>query len=219
MRERPQQTALKAAHLRITPAYAGKTMDISGGHRRFKDHPRVCGKDVKRNHSRPQCSGITPAYAGKTSLLAQDCTMSWDHPRVCGKDSVRRCIVNVKLGITPAYAGKTHTPDGHHLVSRDHPRVCGKDILRSRGVWLREGSPPRMRERPNPIWPIITNGGITPAYAGKTNTRNSFVNKGRDHPRVCGKDFTLTPPPNNDPRITPAYAGKTQSRGCHYRSG
>ena len=70
---------------------------------------------------------------------------------------------------------------------------------------------------------------ITPACAGKTQTKKDIVDAIRDHPRVCGKDFFLrnvfafvrgSPPrvrerhglenPRYIPlRITPACAGKT----------
>ena len=74
---------------RITPAYAGKTVDDLEGDLRFQDHPRIRGKDffkVECNsfklgsppHTRERpvikinntsTSRITPAYAGKTLLL------------------------------------------------------------------------------------------------------------------------------------------------------
>ncbi len=70
---------------------------------------------------------------------------------------------------------------------------------------------------------------ITPAYAGKTLKQNTIKTLSKDHPRVCGKDFSLmhlrascvgSPPrmrerlielKNNEDilGITPAYAGKT----------
>ena len=70
--------------------------------------------------------------------------------------------------------------------------------------------------------------GITPAYAGKRQTRAPCGLYGRDHPRLCGEKFgfeveseetTGSPPPMrgkgdykkeewNAFRITPAYAGK-----------
>ena len=87
-----------------------------------------------------------------------------------------------------------------------------------------------MRERLNvwdtPAAPI----GITPAYAGKTDSNADFDASLEDHPRVCGKD-TLAPLPgpacfgspprmrerlvagfrdSPDSGITPAYAGKTK---------
>ena len=54
------------------------------------------------------------------------------------------------LRITPACAGKTKMDKEKRLFSRDHPRVCGKDLPKVFGVIRIPGSPPRVRERPQP---------------------------------------------------------------------
>ena len=74
------------------------------------------------------------------------------------------------MWITPAYAGKTAT---------DRARVGA-------GV----GSPPRMRERPLPVFQICSSDRITPAYAGKTIGLKGEFEGEQDHPRVCGKDLS-----------------------------
>ena len=76
---------------------------------------------------------------------------------------------------------------------------------------------------------IPVNGGITPACAGKTRNKSIFNYTGRDHPRVCGENKSITAialkRPGSPPRvrgkpfvcaprlrrcgITPACAGKT----------
>ena len=114
-----------------------------------------------------------------------------------------------ECGITPAYAGKTF-------------------ILPMISATI-AGSPPRMRERPHWRAFFFRFMGITPAYAGKTPIHLRNSKKNRDHPRVCGKDFSpcfelsllLGSPPRMrerrfknigykiSNRITPAYAGKT----------
>ena len=86
MRERQISMSSLFATMRITPAYAGKTLCGVLNCRPGRDHPRVCGKDPRSEHSyalypgspprmreRPQRripetkhSRITPAYAGKT---------------------------------------------------------------------------------------------------------------------------------------------------------
>ena len=47
--------------------------------------------------------------------------------------------------------------------------------------------------------------GITPAYAGKTLRGTAATAEGRDHPRVCGKDYkcdlVLTAEPGSPPRM------------------
>ena len=86
-----------------------------------------------------------------------------------------------------------------------------------------------MRERPEWETENTEVSRITPAYAGKTPSRTHRPSSIKDHPRVCGKDVTITPQLKNIPgspprmrerlefapaggltvRITPAYAGKT----------
>ena len=76
---------------RITPACAGKTSFIMHRRRRYQDHPRVCGENLKilvfrvaALGSPPRVRGkqvnrdkaifrhrITPACAGKTSIATQ----------------------------------------------------------------------------------------------------------------------------------------------------
>ena len=88
MRERLTALVKKLNSIRITPAYAGKTMSFGFLPSAMRDHPRVCGKDrcilrlivhllgsPPRMRERHGCgtttilsSRITPAYAGKTEL-------------------------------------------------------------------------------------------------------------------------------------------------------
>ncbi len=52
MRERPGESAVASVIHRITPAYAGKTLEALTYMMHKWDHPRVCGKDA-----------VTPMYA------------------------------------------------------------------------------------------------------------------------------------------------------------
>ena len=97
---------ITALHLRITPAYAGRTR-ATGRHRGARrDHPRVCGENWRAasDMSPPQGSpprmrgergrvspvrpggGITPAYAGRTWACRPPARRRADHPRVCGEN-------------------------------------------------------------------------------------------------------------------------------------
>mgnify|MGYP001010101237 CR=1 FL=1 len=114
---------------------------------------------------------------------------------------------------------------------QDHPRVCGKDSPFRHLFFAIPGSPPRVRERLERTVTAALQARITPACAGKT-----FADLGRgelrgDHPRVCGKDYSLShqtklykgSPPRvrerrrqksgrlHGTRITPACAGKTKT--------
>ena len=114
-------------HIRITPAYAGKSTHTSGRGDRAEDHPRLCGEKINVPHeskaqqgSPPPMRGkaqcpykphgtcrITPAYAGKRLCLMLNLSHLKDHPRLCGeKKRITRHKIKY-LGITPAYAGKS----------------------------------------------------------------------------------------------------------------
>ena len=72
---------------RITPAYAGKSlneMNLAGGD---WDHPRLCGEKFPRTSILPHCKGSPPPMRGK------------------GDDIVHR---STRDRITPAYAGKSY---------------------------------------------------------------------------------------------------------------
>ena len=137
-----------------------------------------------------------------------------------------------QTGITPAYAGKSR--NGYHgmAAEQDHPRVCGEKEARQ---WPKEqvwGSPPRMRGKDSTPQVYHRQGGITPAYAGKSFTFSPSPMTTRDHPRVCGEKFyvdeVLPGDTGSPPRmrgkaaeqerqrlhsgITPAYAGKSYTQ-------
>lgn len=95
------------------------------------------------------------------------------------------------LRITPAYAGKTKSPAGFVKLHEDHPRVCGKYICTFLLQNSDKGSPPRMREIPSLRCRNKLTRGITPAYAGNTSLCHFLSALSWDHPRVCGKYFSL----------------------------
>ena len=215
--------------------------------------PRMRGKVIDLCEEKG-IDGITPAYAGKRDSLPRDSTPPGDHPRVCGEKKAEltpdelsrgspprmRGKVHVSpgqvggVGITPACAGKRTKHTAARWARRDHPRVCGEKP--NRIVWehWKEGSPPRMRGKAEPDCVGALEGGITPAYAGKSVKVNEPDCLPRDHPRVCGEKRLRAAPSHpitgSPPRmrgkvpqpgvegcrlgITPAYAGKSQTAGC-----
>ena len=71
--------------IRITPAYAGKSIITTFKNMRVQDHPRVCGEKVNANFNMKRERGSPP--------------------RMRGKDvSLKRILFSIR--ITPAYAGK-----------------------------------------------------------------------------------------------------------------
>ena len=51
--------------------------------------------------------------------------------------------------------------------------------------------------------------GITPAYAGKSESGSRWFKMKRDPPRLCGEKFVFGDTVLCSLRITPAYAGKS----------
>ena len=94
--------------IRITPAYAGKTILFAIGGQGMKDHPRVCGENTPGGDAAFARAGSPPRMRGKL-LPRKPCMM--------------------RFGITPAYAGKTASISKTLLTYGDHPRVCGENTL------------------------------------------------------------------------------------------
>ena len=74
-------------------------------------------------------------------------------------------------GITPAYAGKSRVLAGSRHPCEDHPRVCGEKKNIKAMCKALMGSPPRMRGKGASKLSDAKAFGITPAYAGKSRSR------------------------------------------------
>ena len=131
--------------------------------------------------------------------------------------------------ITPAYAGKSRTFAVSCCCIQDHPRLCGEKTGDSIADMQAKGSPPPMRGKVLFFKELERDDRITPAYAGKSRTRNKEGRNIEDHPRLCGEKRPWiqealrsrgSPPPMRgkvvlftilyvDFGITPAYAGKS----------
>ena len=194
---------------RITPAHAGKRLlgrlPGMGG----PDHPRACGE--------------------KTPVRFYENGVPGSPPRMRGK-GVKARYERVAVGITPAHAGKRRRSPSTPRRWKDHPRACGEKSISRPKSGPSTGSPPRMRRKDVQNLRAGRVPGITPAYAGKSASRNMTCLTNRDHPRVCGekklRGNIVGDCPGSPPRmrgkglvavvpcvvtgITPAYAGKRQ---------
>ena len=175
------------------------------------------------------CSRVIPRACEENTRIASTLRGSGGSPprvrgKTCGKPLRHRCF-----RITPAHAGKTHYLCQRGAQGEDHPRACGENSLPPQDVQRSRGSPPRVRGKPNPLNESTCQVGITPARAGKTDTKNDSFHFWQDHPRACGENSLSvfphdvaagSPPrvrgkPNPPPAavrgagITPARAGKT----------
>ena len=144
-------------------------------------------------------------------------------------------MIDAAHGITPAHAGKTDAQTFTITTPLDHPRACGENAVKLKAVHKAEGSPPRMRGKPNAKAREVAKFRITPAHAGKTKFARREIAASGDHPRACGENedpsrvlqtSSGSPPrmrgkPNTDAnaaaitRITPAHAGKTR-QDCRF---
>ena len=75
--------------IRITPAYAGKSLLCSTKRLYNKDHPRLCGEKLKHMIKNTGGKGSPPPMRGK---------------------GLRETVYQIGDGITPAYAGKSFKP-------------------------------------------------------------------------------------------------------------
>ena len=163
-------------HFRITPAYAGKSVQLRQCQGSSRDHPRLCGEKL----TYPSCSagsaGSPPPMRGKVYS-----------PKPLSRYD----------GITPAYAGKSGTAPTLKRIAEDHPRLCGEKCTIFGGCEFRPGSPPPMRGKGAMVLSRSVSVGITPAYAGKSWIPITQFFNIQDHPRLCGEKFSvfmLSPP-------------------------
>ena len=98
-------------------------------------------------------------------------------------------VVRIKHArITPACAGKTLDSGDDVLAVIHHPRMRGEDTNAWETHNENGGSPPHARGRPGEAHCLRKGQGITPACAGKTQTRRIPPKDDADHPRMRGED-------------------------------
>ena len=98
-----------------------------------------------------------------------------------------------QAGITPACAGKTPSLRHFHRLAADHPRVCGENTGVPQIASSSNGSPPRVRGKPEALQTTPGELRITPACAGKTPVARPWRCRHKDHPRVCGENCGCKP--------------------------
>ena len=133
--------------------------------------------------------GSPPRRREKRPAFSMMDSVSGSPPRGRGKAGENHLVAQLP-GITPAWAGKRLSAAAFAFASWDHPRVGGEKRYHKTRYPIKKGSPPRGRGKggsgagPRPHW------GITPAWAGKSPTRELLLIVSRDHPRVGGEKHT-----------------------------
>ena len=150
---------------RITPAYAGTTVDLRPRTSITWDHPRLRGDHSLWLLFRLLLPGSPPLTRGPRSQVPGD---------------------NRQPGITPAYAGTTKEGPKGPVCSEDHPRLRGDHYCSYECLDYTSGSPPLTRGPPVGHPRAYGQAGITPAYAGTTSASVMSCSCWRDHPRLRG---------------------------------
>ena len=151
--------------------------------------------------------GIIPAWAGKSYCPATRSFGSWDHPRADGEKGHPVRLIDLAVGspprrrgkvrhsrtlmcapgITPAWAGKSCGWASCGGLSWDHPRMGGEKMTRRYSSVPVPGSPPRGRGKGAGEPLRLLDGGITPAWAGKSCQPDCRTSRTWDHPRMGGE--------------------------------
>ena len=105
MRGKARLSGSCRVRVRITPAYAGKSIIALKRFTGNWDHPRLCGEKGILRRTRKGRIGSPPPMRGKD--LELDFYKSGN-------------------GITPAYAGKSLNSTLILFMIKDHPRLCGE---------------------------------------------------------------------------------------------
>ena len=146
MRGKAHTSVFPRSSVRITPAYAGKSLLLCEHcGKPIGSPPPMRGKVVQGTQFHEKIR-ITPAYAGKRQRQAARSAACTDHPRLCGEKVPVAQFAQVAAGspppmrgkeirpeikvcdhrITPAYAGKRMSSCLFFQNTRDHPRLCGE---------------------------------------------------------------------------------------------
>ena len=166
MRGKVRSASLQSLRQRITPAYAGKSINLLEPQLAYGDHPRLCGEKSLPEVHWSMILGSPPPMRGKAGFSM---------------------YISTRRRITPAYAGKSGNYHNLSCMFGDHPRLCGeKSTHRSPRGYLK-GSPPPMRGKDFDESHLLFGKGITPAYAGKSLLWSGSVRSNKDHPRLCGE--------------------------------
>ena len=143
--------------------------------------PRSCHRSHRRR-------GITSACAEQTAANTSPHSSTTDHLRVCGADDSSELMSDVLVGspprvrsrqsgetrrnpapgITSACAEQTNGSTTDAPRRRDRLRVCGADDIAAIVHAATEGSPPRVRSRPDAFGREWSGVGITSACAEQT---------------------------------------------------
>ena len=129
--------------------------------------------------------------------------------------------------IIPARAGSRQAAPSCLCSTEDHPRACGEQRPRRHRLARNTGSSPRVRGAVRRRVAVIRRLRIIPARAGSSEHLAVGDVALEDHPRACGEQGVVVPPPRvrvgSSPRVRGAvwcrFAGRLSLRIIPARAG
>ena len=191
VRGKPPLQGRRGAGHRLIPACAGKTEENTLGCLWPRAHPRACGENPRSGQLARSRQGSSPRVRGK-------------QPRCSHNPATTRLI--------PARAGKTDRRMGRTKTEPAHPRACGENSLTEVLPNERIGSSPRVRGKPRGGRQARHAGGLIPACAGKTPSKQGRVPPRAAHPRACGENSRTVDHDGDPDGSSPRVRGKLGRR-------
>ena len=151
----------------LIPAHAGKTQSGAPTLSRTRAHPRSRGENSDTVTKSRGCRGSSPLTRGKPIERFQDVFQD---------------------GLIPAHAGKTNLGLDVCEESTAHPRSRGENTWASSGRGRAVGSSPLTRGKHMGVKRARARGGLIPAHAGKTSSRERAIFSTWAHPRSRGEN-------------------------------
>ena len=173
---------------RITPAGAGKTIQLCCIGIQLWDHPRRCGENANKDKRCSYALGSPPQVRGKLGMAAFANFWQKDHPRRCGENKKIVTPSGMETGSPPQVRGKPASLLHRYSPPQDHPRRCGENNKMFTFSAQEIGSPPQVRGKHVSSRSISYDVRITPAGAGKTDDYAAIISDFWDHPRRCGEN-------------------------------
>ena len=222
----------RGRHRRFIPACAGNTSNASSGVSNRSVHPRVCGEHEGLGQRAGAVDGSSPRVRGTRVGPAERVERSRFIPACAGNTRVNLTNFSSNVGSSPrvrgtpiiaspptarrrfipACAGNTQRGRISRARRTVHPRVCGEHLRDPFIFNETNGSSPRVRGTPYPVWASTSASTVHPRVCGEHGFAAPITREsGGSSPRVRG-----TPGGSGAralvPRFIPACAGNTRRR-------
>ena len=182
--------------IRITPAWAGKSLTFISSLSLIADYPRVGGEEPAIVRIFLFHRGLPPRGRGRVPAVSS---------------------VSLLGRITPAWAGKSCRGRCLRHWVEDYPRVGGEEDSLKIPSSTHLGLPPRGRGRASLSLIAFFGKRITPAWAGKSIVFVAPRRRAWDYPRVGGEEVSQVQPLSQDDGLPPRGRGRGRSSTSVWR--